>query len=263
MRRPSRVLLASAVLALPALLRAQGGQTPTPFVPPGRPAPGSGPRVAPPDPCADLRNRPLITLTLAPAEIFPDDRVTLSWDVRDTRPGIAWSQPVHVHRTFRIGDVIPDPAPSRGTVSWIAPRSIHSGTFTVSTLCGQKAVTYTLEQTPRIDRVTPERGTLGQTIAIHGDHFGVRHVPKPPSEVRFTIDGGMFLLDIKTWTNQRVEVTLSRLPAGNGQIRISKAGRLLSAPIPFHSLGYPQVDIHPVSLPTPRTFPRSISPPVR
>lgn len=257
----SHVLFVAALLTLPGLLRAQG-PTPVPFVPPGRPVPGAGPRAAPPDPCADLRSRPFITLTLEPAEIFPDDRVTLSWDVRDTRPGIAWSQPVHVHRTFRVGDVIPDPAPSRGSVSWIAPRSILNGTFTVSTPCGQKSVTYALEQTPRIDRVTPERATLGQSVTIHGDHFGVRHVPKPPSEARFTIGHGTFNLDVKSWTNQRIEATLPRVPAGEGTLRVSKAGRLVSLPAPFQALPYPEVDVRPgVALPTPSTFPSSITPP--
>jgi hypothetical protein len=127
-----------------------------------------------------------------------------------------------------------------------------NGTFTVATLCGQKTVVYTLEQPPRIDRVTPDKGALGQTVAIHGDHFGVRQQPKPPSEVRFSIDGRMFVLVVKSWTNQRIDATLPSLPAGDGEIRISKAARLLSLPAPFHSLGSLVITIPP-PLPDPRT----------
>lgn len=258
--RVGRLLLFLAALSLPGLTQAQERvMTPsTPFPPPESPlspALGVTPRAAPPDTCADLLNHPLLTLTLEPAVIYPDDSVTLRWEVRNRRPGLAWTQPVHLRRTFRIEPIIPDPAPASDSRTWIAQRSIRNGTFTVATLCGQKTVVYTLEQPPRIDWVTPDKGGLAQPVAIHGDDFGVRQQPKPPSEVRFSIEGGMFLLNVKSWTNRRIDVTLPSLPAGDGVIRISKAGRLLSLPAPFHSLGALTVPFQPITLGPSRVTP--------
>lgn len=202
-----------------------------------RPNPGRHePRLEP-----NRDNQALITFTLEPAVIYPGDRVTLRWTVRDRRPNVAWGDPVHIRSSFRVAPALPDPAQRSGTHSFVAGAAPERGSFTLGTggalYYVEKTVEFRVEQTPSISRLTVEdspghfsvasRGTTGQRLRIIGSDFGEQQAR---SEVQFISGGSNLTMPVESWSDERLVVRVpNNAPSGEGNIRVTKGGgRLVS-----------------------------------
>lgn len=160
------------IFALPASSAAQIGPKPTQL-------PGSRPDPFPPGKCPD-RDRPLINFSLDPERPCPGDTVTLRWQVRDRRQGVAWAHPVTITSPPGLPVDLPDPAGNKGSESFTAVAGVlrAGGEFTLATLCGKRTLAWEVLVPPLIDevqtlageRITEARqGTLVQLV---GRGFG-------------------------------------------------------------------------------------------
>ncbi len=191
-------------------------------------------------------NQAVITFTLEPAVIYPGDRVTLRWTVRDRRPNVAWGDPVHIRGSFRIAPAVPDAVPSSGSHSFVAGAAPERGTFTLGTggalYYAEKTVDYRVEQTPSITRVTVEdspghfssasQGSTGQRLRIIGSDFG-ENIAQSQAQL---ISGRQTLsLTVESWSDERLVVRVpNNAPAGDAIIRVTKGGgRLVSNQVRF------------------------------
>jgi hypothetical protein len=191
-------------------------------------------------------NQALITFTLEPAVVYPNDRVTLRWSVRDRRQGVAWGDPVHIRSSFAVAPALPEPAPLSGSHSFVASEDTEHGRFTIGTggalYYAEKTVEFRVEQTPAITRLTVEdsrgrfvvsgRGTPGQRVAIVGSGFGDR---QGQSRVELTTGGQTIVMPAASWSDERIVVRVpNNSPGGEGSIRVSKGGgRLVSNQVQF------------------------------
>ena len=173
-----KIIVALSMLMSPLISLAQPPGRPVPAQPiPSSPqppplTPGGSPRIEAPDPsCVGLMNQPLITLRLSEGPIWPGLSVTLTWDVRDRRPGIAWAHPVQLRSSFALSHLLPDPSSRSGRYSFIAGPTPMTGTFTLQTRCGQKTVSYARVVDPHILSVTPSRGVPYDRIEVRGTGF--------------------------------------------------------------------------------------------
>ncbi len=213
-------------------------------LPGGRP--GTEIRPSNPDPRRQPGNQAIITLTLEPAEICVGDGVTLRWSVRDPRPNVEWTIPIHIGSSFEIDPPIPNPVPRSGAHSFTAPRTPVRGTFTLTTgsvlLRSEKSVTFRVEQAPGISRLTVENSTSrfeasqrarwGERIGIVGENFGRFH---EGHQVLVTMHERTFTVPVRSWEEDRIVFQLDNLiPLGTGTVRVRTCGgRLESAPVPL------------------------------
>ena len=144
------IIMASTLSTLGVPAQQRGGV--------GRQEPNPGrhePRLEP-----NRDNQALITFTLEPAVIYPGDRVTLRWTVRDRRPNVVWGDPVHIRSSFRIASALPDPVPRSGSHSFVDAASPERATFTLGTggvlYYAERTIEWRVEQTPNITRLTVE-----------------------------------------------------------------------------------------------------------
>jgi hypothetical protein len=150
-------------------------------IPPPKPTPKLRPQPGPivPQECPDL-DRPLISLTLDPERPCPGDTVTLRWQVRDRRRGVAWAHPVTITAPPGLPVDIPDPAGNKGSESFTAVAGVlrAGGEFVLATHCGTRTVAWEVLVPPVIDearaldgeRITAARqGTL---VRLVGRGFG-------------------------------------------------------------------------------------------
>jgi hypothetical protein len=160
------------IVALPALPAAQIGPEPTPIL------------RAKPDPdrlgkCPD-RERPQISFSLDPERPCPGDTVTLRWQVRDRRQGVAWAHPVTITSPPGLPVDIPDPAGNKGSESFTAVAGVlrAGGEFTLATLCGKRTLAWEVLVPPHVDEVQTLAGERitearqGTLVRLVGRGFG-------------------------------------------------------------------------------------------
>ena len=201
--------------------------------PPGRPAPTptipSGPKVPPmpgvpqpsmPDPCQDFMNQPVLSLSLSPAEIYREDSITATWEVRDRRPEVQWAYPVHIE-TFGAQPSFADPAPRSGTHTYTTPSV--SGRVTLRTRCGERSVSWERIPDAFLETVEPIRGAVGSTVRLSGSQFGDR---QGQSRVEIISGGDTRTMAVTSWGNVRIDATVPNgVPTGQATIRVVKGGR--------------------------------------
>jgi hypothetical protein len=173
-----------------------------------------------PDPCQDFSNQPILTLSLSPTEIYREDSITATWEVRDRRHEIQWGYPVHIE-TFGPRPAFPDPAPRTGSHTYTTPAV--NGRVTLRTRCGEKQVNW--EQIPDagLEAVEPERGAVGTTVRLRGSQFGER---QGQSRVEIIAGGVTRTMAVTSWGNVRIEATVPNgVPTGQAAIRVVKGGR--------------------------------------
>lgn len=221
--KPVRILLALVVLSL-ATDSLAGGPPGRPVPPqpipssPQRPplTPGGSPRIEAPDPaCANMFDQPLITLGLSDGPIWPGSSVTLAWEVKDRRPGIAWGYPVQLRSNFALSSPLPHPAPRSGSYRFVAGRSPMTRTFTLETRCGHKSVIYARVPDPSIRSVTPSRGLPYDRVEVRGIGFtGGGIVPRGSLRV------GDQSARVETWTDNSVLFQVPESVARNTTVGI-------------------------------------------
>jgi len=230
------IIMASTLSTLAVPAQQRGGV--------GRQEPNLGrhePRLEP-----NRNNQALITFTLEPAVIYPGDRVTVRWTVRDRRPNVVWGDPVHIRSSFRVVPALPDPAPRLGSHSFIAGASPEHGSFTLGTggvlYYAERTVEYRVEQTPSITRLSVEdspghfsvasRGTTGQRLRIIGSDFGEH---QGQSQAQLISGGQTFTMTVESWSDERIVVRVpNNASAGDGVIRVTRGGgRLVSNQVQF------------------------------
>ena len=217
---PSVVLLSLSSVALFA--QQPGPPRPAPTIPTGPREPQPpGPKGVPPlpDPCQDITNQPLITLALSPAEIYREDSITASWEVRDRRPGVQWGYPVHLE-TFGPQPRFPDPAPRAGSHTYTTPSV--SGRVTLKTRCGEKRVDWERIPDASLEAVEPARGAPGSRVRLRGSQFGNAQGRSHAEIVR---GNQAQWLDVVSWGNGLIEVTVPEVPTGPATVRVVKGGR--------------------------------------
>jgi hypothetical protein len=181
--------------------------------------PGAG-QFTPPDPCQDLMSQPVLTLTLTPAEIYREDSVTATWEVRDRRPQIQWAYPVHIE-TFGAQPAFPDPAPLSGSHTYTTPSV--SGRVTLRTRCGERSVGWERIPDAFLETVEPTRGAVGSTVRLNGSQFGDR---QGQSRVEIVSGGETRAMAVTSWGNIRIDATVPNgVPTGQATIRVVKGGR--------------------------------------
>jgi hypothetical protein len=159
-------------LTWPAPSAAQIGPKPTPIV-------GSQTDPFHPVKCPD-RDRPQVSFTLDPEQPCPGDTVTLRWQVRDPRRGVAWAHPVTITHPPGLPVEIPDPAGNKGSVSFTAVAGVlrAGGEFTLTTRCGSRTLTWEVLVPPHIDEVRDRDGERidaarqGRLVWLVGRGFG-------------------------------------------------------------------------------------------
>jgi len=212
------------VVLIPATNSLAGGppgrpvpQQPLPTPPPRPPlTPGGSPRIGAPDPfCASLVNQPLITLRLGEGPIWPGLSATLTWEVKDRRPGIAWAHPVHLRSSFTVSPPLLDPAPHAGSFSVVAGRSPMTGTFTLETRCGQKVVNYARTPDPHIRSVTPSRGVPYDRVEVRGTGFTGGGIVR-----RGSLRVGDQSVGVDTWTDTSIVFQVPESIARNTTVSI-------------------------------------------
>lgn len=217
-------------IALPAALLSMLSTSLVAQIPPPRPAPTlpSGPREprtpAPggftlPDPCQDLSNQPLITLTLSPAEIYREDAITATWDVRDRRPGVQWASPVHVE-AFNPQPAFPDPAPRASSHRFTTPSS--SGHVVVKTRCGERRVNWERIPDAFLESVAPTRGAVGARVTLTGSQFGTN---QGVSRVEIVRGGQTWPMNVRDWGPVSIVAEVPNIAVGPATIRVVKGGR--------------------------------------
>lgn len=225
--RTKRLSLAAALLSfLTTPLLAQ--------IPPPRPAPTvpAGPREPrPPAPgpdnlynCQDLSNQPQITLTLSPAEIYVQDSITATWDVRNRWPGapgvqVVWSYPV-VLGASSAQPAFPSPAPRAGTHTF-STAATH-GHVTVRTRCGDKRVDWERIPDAALESISPARGSVGTRVTLTGSLFGGN---RGSSRVEIVRGNTPTPMEVRTWGNGSIEAVVPDIAAGLASIRVVKGGR--------------------------------------
>lgn len=189
----------------------------------------------------NTNNQVLITFVLEPATIYEGDRVTLRWEVKDRRPGVAWALPVHITSSFSIAPPIPNPAPLSGSHSFTAVAAHRRGAFTLTTgavlLRSEKTIEYRVELTPSISRLTVEndradfllssRAHRDDRIELVGSNFGQR---RGTSQVTLRINGQIHPMPIQYWSDERIVVRVHNItPLGSGTVEVRKgSGRSVS-----------------------------------
>jgi endonuclease/exonuclease/phosphatase family metal-dependent hydrolase len=202
---------------------------------------GRTPQNKKPDLGANAGNQVLITFDLLPATIYEGDRVTLRWEVKDRRPGVAWGSPVHISSSFNIVPAIPDPAPVSGSHSFTAGASHRRGTFTLTTGTalsrGEKTIEYRVELTPSISRLSVDsdradfllstRAHRDDRVELVGSNFGQQQAA---NQVTLRINGQSLPMPVLFWSEQRILVRVHNItPIGSGTVEVSKgSGRLVS-----------------------------------
>lgn len=221
----SLAFLAAAVfpfLATPLAAQFPPTPRPEPIVPAGprEPRPPGPGQVSLPDPCQDFSNQPLITLTLAPAEIYREDAITATWDVRDRRPNVQWGYPVHIE-AFNAQPAFTDPAPRSSSHRFTTPSS--SGHVLVRTRCGERRVNWERIPDAFLEAVSPARGAAGTRVTLTGSQFGS---PKnAASRVEIVRGNTATPMDTPVWGNGTIEAVVPNMSAGPATIRVVKGGR--------------------------------------
>lgn len=213
---PGRLLLFLAALALPGLVFAQRSVTPPPsFVPPGPQAPGK--QLG--NDC-QLTEMPRISLSLSSPTVCPGLQQTLTWEVRDPRPGVAWGYPVHIRVPAGVPLAIPDPAPSSGSRAFTATAGVlRAGlpfTITLTTRCGSKTAAFQVVDPPSLGELHAEfskpvnSGRPGSSVRLVGNGLG-------------DLRGGVFFrpsafipakaLEIHSWSNTEIRAKLPNYSA--------------------------------------------------
>jgi hypothetical protein len=148
--------------------------------------------------------------------VCPGGQQTLTWEVRDSRPGVAWGYPVHIRVPAGVPLGIPDPAPNSGTRAFTAMAGVlRAGppfTITLTTRCGSKNASFQVVDPPSLGELHAEfskpvnSGRPGSSVRLAGNGFGDRR-------------GGVFFrpsafiparpLEIRRWSNTEI---LANLP---------------------------------------------------
>jgi hypothetical protein len=210
-------LLSSALVA-----QQPGPPRPVPTIPtgPSAPMPPAPGQFTPPDPCQDFSNQPVMTLSLSPAEIYREDAITATWDVRDRRPQVQWAYPVHIE-TFGAQPPFRDPTPLRGSHTFTTPSV--SGRVTLQTRCGEKHVDWVRIPDAFLEAVSPERGAVGSTVTLRGSQFGGQ---RGHSVVEIISGGQTRNMTPTSWGNTQIDATVPNgTPTGQATIRVVKGGR--------------------------------------
>ncbi|MFZ5787290.1 MAG: hypothetical protein ACOY3Y_12680 [Acidobacteriota bacterium] len=219
---------ASRLIALfvfcPTLLLGQARPTPprpVPTLPHAPPMPGGqGQQVPLPDPCRDLMSQPHVTFTLSPAEIYGEDRITVSWEVRDRNPQLQWGHPVHVE-TSDARPSFPDPAGRRGSHTFSTPAA--RGRVTLRTWCAEKHLDWQRIPDATLDSVDPERGAVGSTVRLRGTNFGQQ---RGAGRAELVSADRVREMAVASWGNTRIDATVPNgAPSGQATIRVVKGGR--------------------------------------
>jgi len=214
--------LALLLLATTALVGQVPRPTPTVAIPLGPRTPNLGgvPQPSIPDPCQDFMNQPVLSLSLTPAEIYREDSITATWEVRDRRPEIQWAYPVHIE-TFGAQPSFADPAPRSGTHTYTTPSV--SGRVTLRTRCGERSVSWERIPDAFLETVEPIRGAVGSTVRLSGSQFGDR---QGQSRVEIISGGDTRTMTVTSWGNVRIDATVPNgVPTGQATIRVVKGGR--------------------------------------
>lgn len=225
------VPLVALLLLTPTVLLAQfppNRPGPTPTIPSGPrvPTPGAG-QFSPPDPCQDMMSQPLVTLSLSPAEIYREDSITLTWEVRDRRPQIQWAYPVRIE-TSGVQPPFPDPAPLRGSHTFTS--AAMSGRVTLRTRCGDRSASWDRIPDAILRSLDPARGSVGSRVVLRGEQFGRE---RGSSRVEIVSGNQTRSMETRQWGEGSIEATVPNMPAGPALIRLVKGGRRPTTGIAF------------------------------
>ncbi|MEO8055028.1 MAG: hypothetical protein ABI768_07735 [Acidobacteriota bacterium] len=227
------VLSAAALRAPDASAQFPLTPRPTPILPAGQREPlPPGPGGAPPnvDPCQVFNNQPVVSLSLSPAEIYREDSITATWEVRDRRPGVQWGFPVQLVSSFGASPHFPDPVGRSGSHTFTTP-SVQ-GRITLKTRCGEKHADFERISDGFLDAVEPARGAPRSNVTLRGSLFGER---AGQTRVELIAGGQTRTMAIALWGgNTRIDAVVpDDAPPGPATIRVVKGGRRPTLARPF------------------------------